>query len=39
LTRASSINSPILVGLKVAKGGPRANEWNLLLLLLLIARI
>jgi hypothetical protein len=29
------------VGLKVAKGGPRANEWNLLLLLLLlyIARI
>jgi hypothetical protein len=24
------------VGLKVAKGGPRANEWNLLLLLLLL---
>jgi hypothetical protein len=27
------------VGLKVAKGGPRANGWNLLLLLLYIARI
>jgi len=27
------------VGLKVAKGGPRADEWNLLLLLLLLLYI